>query len=140
VNGVLKIIFGLFLILAARFIPLFRWPLLVLSLFQFHNETANIWTHLLPLIFSLATLSSSLRPLLQFTRYIHDIPTDAADHVFMLFANICLLSSCLWHVFSGCAHRKAMETAARVDYVGIGWYVSNRHADQAVGAHPSVTG
>ncbi|KAF8512391.1 hemolysin-III related-domain-containing protein [Gautieria morchelliformis] len=107
-----------------RFIPLFRWPLLLLSLFQFHNETANIWTHLLPLIFSLATLSSSLRPLLQSTRYIHDIPVDFADRVFMMFANICLLSSCVWHVMSGCAHRKAMETAARVDYVGIGWLIS----------------
>ncbi|KAG8772563.1 hypothetical protein FRC15_002649 [Serendipita sp. 397] len=31
-----------------RFIPLERWPSLLLSTFQLHNETANIHTHLIP--------------------------------------------------------------------------------------------
>ncbi|KAJ7267561.1 hemolysin-III related-domain-containing protein [Mycena haematopus] len=33
-----------------RFIPLTHWPRLVLSLFQLHNETLNIHTHLLPML------------------------------------------------------------------------------------------
>lgn len=106
------------------FIPMSRWHLLVFSVFQFHNETANVWSHLLPLMFSLASLSSSLAPFLKFARSSDDVPVDLAERVFTLFANICLLSSCFWHVMSGCAHRRTMETAARVDYVGIGWYVS----------------
>ncbi|KAF7305954.1 hypothetical protein HMN09_00749800 [Mycena chlorophos] len=31
-----------------RFIPLSNWPLLVLSMFQLHNDTLNILTHLIP--------------------------------------------------------------------------------------------
>jgi predicted membrane channel-forming protein YqfA (hemolysin III family) len=42
---------------------------------------------------------------------------------FMSFALLCLLCSSLWHTMSGCAHRSGMEFCARVDYVGIGWYV-----------------
>ena len=114
---------------AGRFIPLFRWDLLVLSIFQLHNETANIWTHLLPLLMSLTSISSSLGPFISPTRSFEDAPADIAERVYIIFANLSLLSSCIWHVMSGCAHTKAMESAARVDYVGIGWYVSHSHVE-----------
>lgn len=104
------------------FIPLHRWPRLVLSIFQFHNETANIWTHLAPLLLSLSSLPSSVIQVFELAQSGNQFPVDIAEHLFTLFANICLLSSCVWHVISGCAHMGTAETAARVDYVGIGWY------------------
>ena len=42
---------------------------------------------------------------------------------FTLSAACCLLSSVLWHVFAGCSDDLFVESAARGDYVGIGWYV-----------------
>ncbi|KAF8319336.1 HlyIII-domain-containing protein [Clavulina sp. PMI_390] len=45
-----------------RFIPLSRWPALLLSIFQIHNETANIHTHLLPLLTVLPLLSMYFIP------------------------------------------------------------------------------
>jgi len=107
-----------------RFIPLFRWHLLLLSIFQWHNETTHIWTHLIPLLYSLASLSSSLAPFISPIQSAEVVPADLADHVFTIFSSLCLLSSCVWHVMAGCAHGKAMETAARIDYVGIGWLIS----------------
>ncbi|KAF7376479.1 putative G-protein coupled receptor [Mycena sanguinolenta] len=37
---------------------------------------------------------------------------------------LCLLSSALWHTMAGCAHKRAIETCARIDYVGIGWLIA----------------
>ncbi|KAF8813961.1 hypothetical protein BYT27DRAFT_7180754 [Phlegmacium glaucopus] len=98
-----------------RFIPVERWPLIVLSLFAFHNETLNIHTHLLPFLL----WGINLIPLSNNTP-ISDIP----ELLFMAFALLCLLSSTLWHTMAGCAHKDSMEFCARVDYVGIGWLIS----------------
>ncbi|KIJ39469.1 hypothetical protein M422DRAFT_85431, partial [Sphaerobolus stellatus SS14] len=103
-----------------RFIPLHRWPRILSSIFQVHNETANIWTHLLPLVYSLTALVSTTVPMLES----HKMPIDIAECVFTLFANICLASSCIWHIMSGCAHMGTCESAARIDYVGIGWLIT----------------
>ncbi|KAJ7761136.1 hypothetical protein B0H16DRAFT_1456391 [Mycena metata] len=46
------------------------------------------------------------------------------EHLFVLFALACLAASALWHTMAGCAHRGAMETCVRVDYVGIGWLIA----------------
>jgi len=107
-----------------RFIPLYQWPLLLLSIFQLHNETVNIWTHLLPLGLALMSLSSPVAAIFKFAQTGDDLPIDIAERTFSLFAVICLASSCVWHVMAGCAHRKATDTAARIDYVGIGWLIS----------------
>ncbi|KAK0455471.1 hemolysin-III related-domain-containing protein [Desarmillaria tabescens] len=97
-----------------RFIPIERWPLLVLSLFAFHNETLNIHTHLIPF---LLWLISSI-PF--FSTEIIDTP----ERCFMAFALLCLFCSSVWHTMAGCAHHGSMEFCARVDYVGIGWLIS----------------
>ncbi|TFK44235.1 hemolysin-III related-domain-containing protein [Crucibulum laeve] len=98
-----------------RFIPIERWPLLVMSLFKFHNETLNIHTHLIPcLLWGL-----NLIPLINSA---HDF--DLPELLFMCFALLCLFSSAVWHTMSGCAHHASMEFCARVDYVGIGWLIS----------------
>ncbi|KAF7349520.1 IZH family channel protein [Mycena sanguinolenta] len=49
---------------------------------------------------------------------------DPAESLFTLFALLCLLSSALWHTMAGCAHKRAIETCARIDYVGIGWLIA----------------
>ncbi|KAJ6499078.1 hypothetical protein C8R45DRAFT_102903 [Mycena sanguinolenta] len=49
---------------------------------------------------------------------------DPAESLFTLFALLCLLSSALWHLMAGCAHKRSMETCARIDYVGIGWLIA----------------
>ncbi|KAJ3503231.1 hypothetical protein NLJ89_g8525 [Agrocybe chaxingu] len=98
-----------------RFIPLERWPLIVMSLFALHNETLNIHTHLIPFLF----WAVNLIPLFNDT-----YASDAAELLFMSFALLCLLCSALWHTMSGCADHRSMELCARVDYVGIGWLIS----------------
>ncbi|KAF8893466.1 hemolysin-III related-domain-containing protein [Infundibulicybe gibba] len=99
-----------------RFIPIERWPLIIMSLFAFHNETLNIHTHLIPFLLWGVT---ALFPLLHTPALIYTPET-----LFMAFALLCLLSSAVWHTMSGCAHRASMDFCARVDYVGIGWLIS----------------
>jgi adiponectin receptor len=113
-----------------RFIPLSKWPVILLSLFAFHNETrscstnqsfsactnsrpVNIHTHMIPFLHTLISLIPSLN--------YSSISVDTPERVFTIFAQTCLLASVVWHTMAGCAHRKGMEFCARVDYVGIGW-------------------
>jgi len=49
----------------------------------------------------------------------------------MGFALLCLLSSALWHTMSGCADHRSMDICARVDYVGIGWWIPKTYLPQA---------
>jgi adiponectin receptor len=98
-----------------RFIPLEKWPLIIMSLFALHNETLNIHTHLIP--FSLWLINCI--PLFNSSSF-QDIPEAA----FVTFALICLFSSVVWHTMAGCAHPKGMDLCARIDYVGIGWLIS----------------
>ena len=120
-----------------RFIPLQDWPRLILSLFALHNETrtsahslrasclisnissVNIHTHLIPfLLWSFAWFRFS--PSYDTSNpYQH----EPAQVTFGVFALLCLFTSALWHTMAGCAHPKGMELCARVDYVGIGWWV-----------------
>jgi adiponectin receptor len=98
-----------------RFIPIERWPLIVLSLFACHNETLNIYTHLIPFLH----WAIGLTPLY------NSSPTyDLPELLFMSFALLCLLCSTIWHTMAGCAHHDSVEFCAKVDYVGIGWLIS----------------
>ncbi|KDQ57397.1 hypothetical protein JAAARDRAFT_177509 [Jaapia argillacea MUCL 33604] len=123
-----------------RFIPLERWPLIVLSLFALHNETLNIHTHLIPFLLWLPSVLSSLfyslpsfsLPLVSATSFSLPLtshttttpPLDGPELTFLAFALVCLFCSTVWHTMSGCAHPKGMDICARVDYVGIGWLIS----------------
>ncbi|KAF9565396.1 HlyIII-domain-containing protein [Agrocybe pediades] len=98
-----------------RFIPIERWPLIVMSLFSFHNETLNIHTHLIPFLLWGINLIPYIRNPGEY---------DVPELLFMAFALLCLCSSALWHTMSGCADHRSMEFCARVDYVGIGWLIS----------------
>lgn len=48
---------------------------------------------------------------------------DGPEVAFTAFALVCLSTSVLWHTMAGCADPVGMEFCARIDYVGIGWYV-----------------
>ncbi|KIK61750.1 hypothetical protein GYMLUDRAFT_42791 [Collybiopsis luxurians FD-317 M1] len=98
-----------------RFIPIERWPLILMSLFAFHNEFLNIHTHLIPGLLWLVNCIPFMNP-----SGVEDVP----EALFMTFAIMCLFSSAVWHTMSGCAHCPSMEFCARVDYVGIGWLIS----------------
>ncbi|PPQ90554.1 hypothetical protein CVT25_015868 [Psilocybe cyanescens] len=98
-----------------RFIPIEKWPLIVMSLFTCHNETLNIHTHLIPFLL----WGMNLIPLIWNTQ-----AYDTPEMLFMAFALLCLASSAVWHTMSGCADHRSMEFCARVDYVGIGWLIS----------------
>ncbi|KZP22033.1 HlyIII-domain-containing protein [Athelia psychrophila] len=93
-----------------RFIPLEKWPLIVRSMFSFHNEFLNIHTHLIPLVaWSTALLT---------------LPSDPVETAYTFFALVCLFCSVIWHTMRGCAHHKGRDLCARVDYVGIAWLIA----------------
>ncbi|THV06749.1 HlyIII-domain-containing protein [Dendrothele bispora CBS 962.96] len=98
-----------------RFIPIERWPLILMSLFAFHNEFLNIHTHLIPGLLWFLNSIPFVNPTGQ---------ADMPEKLFMAFALLCLFSSAVWHTMAGCAHPASMEFCARVDYVGIGWLIS----------------
>ncbi|KAJ3808040.1 hemolysin-III related-domain-containing protein [Lentinula aff. lateritia] len=98
-----------------RFIPIERWPLIIMSLFALHNEFLNIHTHLIPGLLWAINSIPFVNP-----SGVEDLP----EALFMAFAVICLFSSAVWHTMAGCAHCPSMEFCARVDYVGIGWLIS----------------
>ncbi|KAG8214056.1 hemolysin-III related-domain-containing protein [Butyriboletus roseoflavus] len=98
-----------------RFIPLEKWPLIIMSLFAWHNETLNIHTHLVPLMLWLINCI----PLFN-----SSAPQDIPETAFITFALVCLFTSVIWHTMAGCAHHDGMDLCARIDYVGIGWLIS----------------
>ncbi|KAG8739007.1 hypothetical protein FRC10_006268 [Ceratobasidium sp. 414] len=134
-----------------RFIPGAKWAALVRSAFELHNETANIQTHLFPLLAvllalplpwselaeawgfdallpTLPTLSFPTLPLTIPTLPFELLPPSPADalpkFMFLLAAAACLACSTAWHTLAGCSDAWLLEAGARVDYVGIGWLIS----------------
>ncbi|KAG0080779.1 hypothetical protein BGZ93_011125 [Podila epicladia] len=86
------------------------------SIFKIHNETCNIWTHMLGLV-----------GLICLGLYIHTVPLKAGslwDHsVFLFFflaASKCLICSTLYHTFLCHSRLPVMRCAATLDYIGIG--------------------
>jgi len=99
-----------------RFIPIERWPLIIRSLFAFHNQTLNIHTHLIPLVLWSVSFISIINSA--------TLGADGPEVAFAAFTLVCLFNSVLWHTMSGCAHHVGREFCARVDYVGISWLIS----------------
>lgn len=102
-----------------RFIPVRNWTTLLGSIFQIHNETGNIHTHLggLVLIGALFWFSGSLDSLTTTTdRWIQTL--------YLLAAAKCLVCSVSWHVMAGCADLNWFQCFACIDYTGISWLVA----------------
>lgn len=88
------------------------------SIFEFnHNESMNIWSHIIGLMYIL------------YLAFVHFPLTDAFGHnttagnvamyVFLTAAAKCLISSSAWHTYSCFAHYPTRQTMACVDYTGI---------------------
>ncbi|KAF9337222.1 hypothetical protein BG006_005794 [Podila minutissima] len=101
------------------------------SIFYVHNESGNIWTHLLGFFYFLAVgiyFFSGSNPYLSTpnaspSKNLPYVPADGYDKlvflVFFLAVYKCLLMSSLWHTFAQIAHEGTMKCMACLDYVGI---------------------
>lgn len=89
----------------------------LISAFQIHNETGNIWTHLAGFFFLLVIGLYFYPQTIAFSK------TTFYDRVvffvFMAAALKCLVCSALWHTFAHIANLDAMKSLACLDYVGI---------------------
>ncbi|KAG0372910.1 hypothetical protein BGX24_012426 [Mortierella sp. AD032] len=89
------------------------------SIFRIHNETCNIWTHMLGLL-GLIALGLHIHTSVLGT----STTTTLYDHAVFLFffvaASECLISSTLYHTFLCHSHLTVMRCAATFDYIGIG--------------------
>ncbi|CAB4390142.1 unnamed protein product [Rhizophagus irregularis] len=85
------------------------------SIFWLHNETCNIWTHLLGFVFFLCLgVYSILTHLENATMF-----DKLFFAIFFTAAAKCLVCSVMYHTFIHCAHIPVMKCAATFDYIGI---------------------
>lgn len=102
-----------------RFIPVRNWTTLLRSIFQIHNETGNIHTHLggLVLVAGLYYFAGALDSL--------TTPMDRwIQTLYLIAAAKCLACSVSWHVMAGCADLQWFQCFACIDYTGISWLVA----------------
>lgn len=85
--------------------------------FTIHNETMNIWSH----VVGLGVISGlALWHFPQTTVYARSSMWDCgAVYLFLAAACECLCSLIVWHAYLGCAHYKTRSQCASVDYTGI---------------------
>jgi len=87
------------------------------AMFEFSNETANIWTHGVGFIIILA-IAFYFYPNSQLWTY-HTSADKVVNAIFFLAAAKALACSTIWHTFSSISHQQEMERFACVDYSGI---------------------
>ncbi|KAI8054824.1 hemolysin-III related-domain-containing protein [Thamnidium elegans] len=87
------------------------------SLFYLHNETGNIWTHLLGFValFGIGTYELFFSGIMDGT----PMGDRVVFLVFFLAACKCLMCSTVWHTLSGINNLKVYRQVACLDYVGI---------------------
>ncbi|KAI9164413.1 minc metabolism membrane protein [Blastocladiella emersonii ATCC 22665] len=86
------------------------------SMFHVHNETVNIWTHLLGAIAFIAFVAHALNDV------VHPLATSgdrAAMALYLACAFVCLLCSGVFHTYHCHAERRVFDTMAITDYTGI---------------------
>lgn len=89
----------------------------VRSICGIHNETGNIWTHIIGFVF-LAAVWFYYYPAKGWFAELS--AADIAVYgVFFAAALKCLLFSTLWHTFCNLSNLKAMRRCACIDYIGI---------------------
>lgn len=89
----------------------------IVSIVRIHNETCNIWTHILAFAFVLGLALWDLphTQTWQLSTWADRIPMI----VFVVAAMKCLLLSVVWHTFNHFAHYAIKTRIACVDYTGI---------------------
>lgn len=98
----------------------FSFKLCLVSLFKLHNETLNVWTHLVgTLMFFVLMIATFVKILPSIAHKRSPIPTDyAVFAVFFFGAHAQMLFSSIYHLFS--AHSASVaKWLARLDYMGI---------------------
>lgn len=87
------------------------------STFGAHNETINIWSHLLGFL-SILALALYVYPTTPI--FTHSSIADVlVASAFFIAAAKCLLCSSIWHTFNCIAHNDSYDIFACVDYTGI---------------------
>lgn len=87
------------------------------SIFNFSNETVNIWTHMVGLVIVLAIAFHFYPSSVNFSQ---SSRTDIVFAAMFFFAACkCLVCSVMWHTMSSIAEQGLMERFACVDYTGI---------------------
>ena len=92
------------------------WTFYLRSLFWIHNETANIWTHLLAPVLSISLVYSFRKDI--------DFSTNISSHgllVFTITSTISFLSSALAHLFHS-KNELVHYIVFSLDYIGIALY------------------
>ncbi|KAF9730526.1 hypothetical protein PMIN01_11395 [Paraphaeosphaeria minitans] len=87
------------------------------SICGIHNESTNIWTHLLGFLV-IVGLAFYFYP--QHINFRASTTTDVAIAAIFFFAACkCLLCSCIMHTMNGISHQTLLERYACIDYTGI---------------------
>jgi adiponectin receptor len=89
----------------------------VYSLVAVHNETCNIWIHLVGFFVMLALSFYHLPTTISWQD--STLMDKICLIVFLVAAMKCLVCSAVWHTFNGISHLKAKQNFACVDYTGI---------------------
>ena len=89
----------------------------VKSVFNFSNETVNIWSHAIGLVIVLAIAFYFYPTSVNFSQSSNTDVFFAA--AFFFAACKCLVCSCMWHTMSSISKQTLMERFACVDYTGI---------------------
>ncbi|KAL8691445.1 MAG: hypothetical protein Q9218_003328 [Villophora microphyllina] len=89
----------------------------VRSIFNFSNETVNIWSHAIGLLIVLSIAFHFYPSSVNFSQ---SSKTDVFFAAMFFFAACkCLICSCMWHTMSSISEQTLMERFACVDYTGI---------------------
>jgi adiponectin receptor len=90
------------------------------SLFSFHNETMNIWSHLIGLISAVIAGYMVTQEILASDYAVTEL---FALGSFIISACICLFFSCLYHWF-GCLSETCHESLLNLDLTGVGLLIT----------------
>ncbi|KAG8888052.1 hypothetical protein FRB98_008516 [Tulasnella sp. 332] len=125
-----------YMVTGYRFIPASP-RLLIASMFAFHNESLNIHTHFIPLLF-LIPLATPFIPWLSILGLDASTITILSDYnPYSWFASVPVAS--IDPVPRGTSDIGVLKLGARTDYVGIGWLISASLATliyYGYGCHP----
>jgi len=98
------------------------WTDCIRSTLRLSNETINIWSHFLGLVFMIS-LAFWVYP--RTSTFLQSTPYDILiAGIFFFAACKCLLCSTLWHTMSSISSQPVMERFACVDYTGISLLVA----------------
>ncbi|AET40961.1 Izh3p Ecym_7109 [Eremothecium cymbalariae DBVPG len=91
----------------------------ILNVYGWHNETINIWSHIAGAIILLYIMLRGFPNSDVFNSTQVPKVAKGAIYVFLLCGIKCMVSSVMWHTFSGTCHLPLRSRFSCVDYTGI---------------------